>query len=71
MSDKTTCKKCGLEYTYARFKNHFCTASLPPKNRAERRARVFKKVRCLACNGTGYYDHNGSPKCSACNGTGG
>lgn len=26
--------------------------------------------RCGACNGSGYYDHNGSPKCVACNGTG-
>lgn len=25
---------------------------------------------CTACNGSGYYDHNGSPKCSSCNGTG-
>lgn len=26
--------------------------------------------RCIACNGSGKYDHNGSPKCDACNGTG-
>ncbi|ECF2424352.1 hypothetical protein E1576_09535 [Salmonella enterica subsp. enterica serovar Braenderup] len=29
---------------------------------------------CRECvgrdNGSGYYDHNGSPKCSSCNGTG-
>jgi DnaJ-class molecular chaperone len=25
---------------------------------------------CSACNGSGRYDHNGSPKCSACDGTG-
>lgn len=25
--------------------------------------------KCVACNGTGYYDHTGSPPCSACNGT--
>ena len=25
---------------------------------------------CGACNGSGYYDHNGSPKCGSCNGTG-
>jgi len=33
---------------------------------------VYKKklVICIACNGSGHYDHNGSPKCSACNGTG-
>lgn len=25
---------------------------------------------CLSCNGSGYYDHNGSPPCGACNGKG-
>lgn len=25
---------------------------------------------CYACNGSGRYDHNGSPTCGACNGTG-
>lgn len=25
---------------------------------------------CTACNGSGYYDHDNSPKCSSCNGTG-
>lgn len=25
---------------------------------------------CVACNGSGYYDNNGSPKCSLCDGTG-
>jgi hypothetical protein len=25
---------------------------------------------CTACNGSGYYDHSGSPDCAACNGTG-
>lgn len=32
-----------------------------------------KLITCLACNGSGYYDHcyNGrTPKCSSCNGTG-
>jgi len=29
-----------------------------------------KLGKCYACNGSGYYDHNGSPKCAACNGTG-
>lgn len=28
------------------------------------------KTKCLACGGSGYYDHNGSPKCGWCNGTG-
>jgi len=29
-----------------------------------------KQQLCLACNGSGYYDDNGSPKCSSCDGTG-
>ena len=29
-----------------------------------------KRKKCVACNGTGHYDHNGSPKCGGCNGTG-
>ena len=33
--------------------------------------RITKiKKKCTACNGSGYYDHNGSPPCGACNGTG-
>ncbi len=24
---------------------------------------------CTACNGSGYYDNNGSPKCGGCDGT--
>ncbi|EAC1515190.1 hypothetical protein BHX89_004821 [Salmonella enterica subsp. enterica serovar Cubana] len=30
----------------------------------------WKLRKCSSCNGSGYYDHNGSPKCAACNGTG-
>jgi len=26
--------------------------------------------RCTACNGSGYYDHNGSPDCGCCDGSG-
>ena len=29
-----------------------------------------KLVKCTACNGSGRYDHNGSPKCDSCEGTG-
>jgi hypothetical protein len=25
---------------------------------------------CVACNGSGYYDHNGSPPCGGCDGSG-
>ena len=27
-------------------------------------------MQCVDCNGSGYYDHNGSPPCGACDGTG-
>ena len=29
-----------------------------------------RNVTCVSCNGSGYYDHNGSPECSSCDGTG-
>lgn len=29
-----------------------------------------KKTQCTACNGSGRYDHNGSPSCASCDGTG-
>ena len=29
-----------------------------------------EQYKCIACNGSGHYDHNGWPPCSACNGTG-
>ena len=44
--------------------------------KAERKAyyekHTYKKKlqKCTACNGSGYYDHNGSPKCGSCDGTG-
>ena len=41
--------------------------------RAEHRARFvhgWKQRPCGACNGSGRYDHNGSPPCGACDGTG-
>ncbi len=36
----------------------------------ERFIKGWKQRPCLACNGSGHYDHNGSPKCASCNGTG-
>jgi DnaJ-class molecular chaperone len=43
--------------------------------KAERREKYQREhgrklVTCVACNGSGRYDHNGSPPCGACNGTG-
>lgn len=38
-----------------------------------RRLKPWQKwatVKCGACNGSGHYDHNGSPPCGACDGTG-
>lgn len=29
-----------------------------------------KLIKCGACNGSGHYDHNGSPPCGCCQGTG-
>ena len=46
------------------------------KRKIERTNRYFKNeyknklITCTACSGSGYYDHNGSPKCGSCNGTG-
>lgn len=46
------------------------------ERKAERKARFekyekgWKQIKCGACNGSGYYDHNGSPPCSCCDGTG-
>jgi DnaJ-class molecular chaperone len=36
----------------------------------DRYVYAWKERECIACSGSGRYDHNGSPKCSACNGTG-
>ena len=30
----------------------------------------WRLVKCVACNGSGYYDDTGSPRCSSCEGTG-
>ena len=40
------------------------------KEHFEKFVRGWKLRPCIACNGSGRYDHNGSPKCGACNGTG-
>ena len=40
------------------------------KEVAKEIAKRKENEKCIACNGTGRYDHNGSPKCGACNGTG-
>jgi DnaJ-class molecular chaperone len=36
----------------------------------EKFVKGWKLRKCGACNGSGYYDHNGSPDCGACDGTG-
>ena len=47
------------------------------RERKQRRAEYYeqhikgkKQSICGCCNGSGYYDHSGSPKCGNCNGTG-
>lgn len=36
----------------------------------EKMHKPKKKVICTACNGSGHYDNDGSPKCGCCNGKG-
>lgn len=48
----------------------FCERKEERKKYYEKYINSWKLSRCIACNGSGYYDHNGSPPCSACNGTG-
>jgi len=48
----------------------FHTRKQARKEYYEKYIKGWKKVKCGACNGSGYYDNNGSPKCSNCNGTG-
>lgn len=36
----------------------------------EKFVKGWRLVTCVACNGSGRYDHNGSPKCGSCKGTG-
>lgn len=36
----------------------------------ERFVKGWKLKVCLACNGSGHYDHDGAPACSSCEGTG-
>jgi DnaJ-class molecular chaperone len=40
------------------------------KSYYEEYVKGWKKRDCLACNGSGHYDHNGSPECRSCEGTG-
>ena len=40
------------------------------KDYYEKYIKGWKLIRCGACSGSGYYDHNGSPPCGACDGTG-
>ena len=40
------------------------------KENFEKNVKGWKLRPCTACHGSGYYDHNGSPKSCACNGTG-
>lgn len=40
------------------------------RTRAYQENLGYVRVPCVACNGSGRYDHDGSPKCGQCNGTG-
>ena len=36
----------------------------------EKNIKGQKQKPCIACNGSGYYDVNNSPRCESCKGTG-
>lgn len=38
--------------------------------RFERYVKGWRLVTCGACDGSGRYDHNGTPKCGCCSGAG-
>jgi DnaJ-class molecular chaperone len=40
------------------------------KDYYEKYIKGWKTRACVACNGSGHYDHNGSPKCGGCDGSG-
>lgn len=40
------------------------------RRKAYQRLHGVKTEDCVACSGTGVYDHNGSPPCGGCDGTG-
>jgi len=40
------------------------------KDHYDNHVHGWKEQDCTACNGSGYYDNNGSPECGACDGTG-
>ena len=40
------------------------------RNFYEKFVKGWKQAACSACNGSGYYDSDGSPPCGACEGTG-
>ena len=49
---------------------NYYSLSFQERKEVRRKELGWKEKLCGACNGSGYYDHNGSPKCGACNGTG-
>lgn len=62
----------GVELTFhmSRLGGTFQERKAERKEHFEKYVKGWKLVPCTACNGSGRYDHNGSPKCSSCNGTG-
>lgn len=61
--------RSGLEYVSVMMPNFHSRK----KKRTEHFLKYIYKWKmkpCSACSGSGYYDHDGSPKCGACDGTG-
>ena len=59
-----------LAYTPSRWGATYAERKEARRIHFEQNVKGWKLRPCLACNGSGHYDHNGSPKCGACNGTG-
>jgi DnaJ-class molecular chaperone len=66
------CARCGARKREGfQFSVEKCPGSraVPAEKDEEEEDRTESSV-CVACNGSGVYDHNGSPPCGSCNGTG-
>ena len=59
-----------LAYTPSRWGATYAERKEARRIHFEQNVKGWKLRPCLACNGSGRYDHNGSPRCGGCNGTG-
>ena len=62
------CYRCvGQDYRLSdMFDDAYYSRKMARKEHYENHVKGWKLRACGACNGSGYYDHNGSPKCEGC-----